>query len=102
MCLLFFFTDYPSQCATIGYGQPWERVEGGDTTNSILRKLFFFSKLAMAYPALSSGGFVNSLSWLPMRSSFRISVQSTTKTISQPVTIKLFNGQPEVSVLYLR
>ena len=35
----FLFTDYPSQCATIGYGQVWERVDGGDTTNSILRKL---------------------------------------------------------------
>ena len=45
ICLLFMFTDYPSQCATIGYGQPWERVEGGDTTNSILRKLFFFPNL---------------------------------------------------------
>ena len=26
ICLLFMFTDYPSQCAMIGYGQPWERV----------------------------------------------------------------------------
>ena len=25
-CLLFMFTDYPSQCATIAYGHPWERV----------------------------------------------------------------------------
>ena len=25
-CLFFMFTDYPSQCATIGYGQLWERV----------------------------------------------------------------------------
>ena len=36
--LVHVFPDYPSQCETIGYMQPWERVDGGDTTNSILRE----------------------------------------------------------------
>ena len=34
----FLFTETPTMCTSIGYAQTWERVEGGDTTNSIMSK----------------------------------------------------------------
>ena len=58
LCWSFFsgcslVPDYPSSCSMIGYGQTSERMEGADTTNSILSEDDLFVQIYCSNPDLT-------------------------------------------------